>query len=439
MDTETIRAIYKTTDRFRNVIPAERLHVIERQAIEAGWDSGKLTEHCLEAMESEQKLNSLLSTRQTAPQFRGDNDHPAAANPKATLAAAALLMLGHRATAEKHYDERTLQAAADLRCTSALSLCEKSLILAGQAVPTDKTEMINASFSSHTLDVALSDLASKVMKEAFTLGPQTWRTVGKTVPVRNFHRHKMVSAITKDSLYKQIGPTGELKHIQVGEEVLDHGADTHGCLLILTRKDIINDDLNVYTDLQRSVALNAARTVNAKFWQTLLDADENFWTSANYASGAGTVLSIDALADAIRRLRNAKDANGNPIWAEPKCLVVPPALESTALRLVNSQEIRSNEETTYATSNPWHNRLEVVVEPLLGSEFLGDDRTWYLTADKEILPAMLVSFLNGNESPTVEPAQLPAERLGVGIRAYLDFGCDLGDPRGITKYLGYAE
>jgi hypothetical protein len=37
---------------------------------------------------------------------------------------------------------------------------------------------------------------------------------------------------------------------------------------------------------------------------------------------------------------------------------------------------------------------------------------------------MVVSFLNGNETPTVESADADFDTLGIQSRGYHDFGCD---------------
>jgi hypothetical protein len=38
-----------------------------------------------------------------------------------------------------------------------------------------------------------------------------------------------------------------------------------------------------------------------------------------------------------------------------------------------------------------------------------------------------VSFLNGNETPTVESADADFNTLGIQFRGYFDFGCDLAE------------
>ena len=51
---------------------------------------------------------------------------------------------------------------------------------------------------------------------------------------------------------------------------------------------------------------------------------------------------------------------------------------------------------------------------------------------------IVVSFLNGVDAPTVEQVSLPANRMGMGWRGYIDFGVSLADPRAVYKSKGAA-
>jgi hypothetical protein len=50
-----------------------------------------------------------------------------------------------------------------------------------------------------------------------------------------------------------------------------------------------------------------------------------------------------------------------------------------------------------------------------------------LLGDKSQGTPVVVSFLNGQETPTVESADADFNQLGIQFRGYHDFGCDLGD------------
>jgi len=61
------------------------------------------------------------------------------------------------------------------------------------------------------------------------------------------------------------------------------------------------------------------------------------------------------------------------------------------------------------------------------------DTTWYLLADPQDIPVMMVGFLNGKDAPTVESAQADFNVLGIQFRGYFDFGVSLAEYRAGVK------
>lgn len=427
---ETIRA---TVDRFQSLLPAEDLRQIEGNAIESEWDTNETVENLLNRME----LHNLRNSR---PQFHvnASRQRPSA-NTTDVLSAAALMLYGHHAIAEESYHENILQVASDLKVNCALNLCSAALTLNMADVPNNQNDMIRASFSTGSLPLALSNSATKMLERAYKAAPQTWRSIGAIRPTKNFHPHSAIRGVLKDGIYKPIGDGGEIKHANLAEEGMTYQSDTRGLMFSVTRKTIINDDLNLIFDLQHTLGINAARTVNKIFWETLRDIEVFFsLANKNYKDGADTALCIDSLSMAVKMLREQVDGDNNPIGTAPTTLVVPPYLEPTARAILASIELNQTGDNI-PTANPWKNlNLELVVEPYLGANVGGSDNGWYLFGQKAITPVMLVSFLNGKDSPTVETADVDFNKLGQQFRAYLDFGVDTGDCRGAVKMKGKA-
>jgi hypothetical protein len=433
---ERIQEIRATIDRFAEIVPASELRKIEGSALENGWGVDETTKHCLQAMD----LQKLRDSRPQAPTMinRGS---VGVANPTKVLAAAALLMHGLQKTAEKHYDERTLQAAADLRINCALNLCSKALELNSQFVPSGQTEMIRAAFSTSALSSALADSATKELVEGYEATPATWRSIALIKPTKNFHPHSAIRGVLKDGLYKPIAENGEFKHGSLEDETYSYRSDTRGLMFSVDRKTIVNDDLGVIYDLMRTLGINGQRTINKVFWETIRNAT-GFFTEGhgNYITGGNTALGIDSLGLAVMRLREQQDGDGNPIGIIPKVLAVPPALEGKARQLLASMELHRTDDGA-PTANPWKAlNLQLEVEAHLGAAAGegGSDVAWYLFGNKEVSPAVIVSFLNGMERPTVEVSDTDFNTLGQRFRAYLDFGCDMAEYRGAVKALGEA-
>ena len=70
------------------------------------------------------------------------------------------------------------------------------------------------------------------------------------------------------------------------------------------------------------------------------------------------------------------------------------------------------------------------------SQVHGDPRAWYLVADPNDLAVIEVAFLNGQDAPTIEQAQVDFNLLGIQMRGFHDFGVAKQDARGAVKMAG---
>lgn len=434
---DKIQEIRACCEKFKKVIPVDELHKIEASAIDDEMEQTQVFQACMNSME----LSSFKAGLQESPNanIKPHNFHVPGTSSSDVLAAGVLMMQGLDATAEKNYDERTLQAASDLRLSCALDVCNKSLQMSSQAVPTSRTEMIKAAFSTTGLSNALANSATKELLTAYELVAASWKSIGLVKPTKNFHPHSAIRGVLKDGLYVPVAPGGELKHANLDDDSMTYQSNTKGRMFGVDRKVIINDDLGAIFDLMRVLGLNGARTINKTFWETVI-AGTNFFKAENnnYQTGSVTVLSVDGLSVAIKALREQKDGADNPIGVVPTVLAVPPALESIARQLLASIELNRTGDND-PLANPWKNlNLKLEVEPFLGASAGGDDDAWYLFGNKHVAPAVIVSFLHGKQNPTVETDAAPFNMLGQQFRAYHDFGCDLGDPHGGQKMSGQA-
>ena len=134
------------------------------------------------------------------------------------------------------------------------------------------------------------------------------------------------------------------------------------------------------------------------------------------------------------------DAEGNAVFLNltPKWLLVPAALEEAAMEFMTSPAIMvatGEDSTTYQpTKNVHAGSASVIVEPRLDSATNGTT-AWYLLADAAQAETIVVVYLQGKESPTIERAD-PVDVLGLGWRAYHDCGVAAVDWRGGVRSKG---
>lgn len=90
----------------------------------------------------------------------------------------------------------------------------------------------------------------------------------------------------------------------------------------------------------------------------------------------GTALTVGNAAAVRGQMMELKGPDGDPINENPRVLIVPPALELTARKIAQADEIvfsgNANE------TNVYKGMYDVIVVPQLATTFSGLDATWYL-------------------------------------------------------------
>ncbi|MCK4340804.1 MAG: hypothetical protein KAY37_03670 [Phycisphaerae bacterium] len=419
---------------------------IQATAVAEGWDVAQTEKAVLTARVEAAELQALRAGRPDAPNIRsGTPDAPTAD----VLAAAVLLRAGRGDVAEKELGEHTAQRAADLRARSLLDLCASALHADGVAVPSGRSELIRAAFSTSSLPEALGASAEKIALSQYRATQATWRSFCRVESVQSFRDHKLIRAMFGGG-FRKVAPGGELKHGTLGEEVYSVRAETSGMMLGIDRHDIINDDLSVFAGVAASMGRAAARAISDEVFKILLlnkepDGSTDFFTPerGNYVEGVDTALGVVGLAAAVASMIARTDSEGRPVDLAPRVLLVPPELDRVARELLTSQSLAryvSEVEDAKPEGNPFGNdRLVQATEPRLSNAtFTGSSlKSWYLfpqPADG----AVVVGFLDGRDQPVVEQIDPPANKLGVQFRAYLDFGVSLADWRAAHKAKGEA-
>jgi hypothetical protein len=292
-------------------------------------------------------------------------------------------------------------------------------------------------FSTINVPGILSNVANKEILQGYEEEDQTWREIAAVKSVSDF---KQVTSyrMLDNMVFEKLGPAGEIRHGVVSEEPYTRQADTYAKMAAVTRKDIINDDLGAFDDMKNRIGRGGAQQLNRIFWTAFMN-NAAFFTSGrgNFVSGATTTLLTDGVGlqlalTAFRKLKSpvadsGKRVSGNTIGGRPEILLVPPELEHVADKLYVGTNLSVG--TAAGEENTHRNKYKPVVCPWLSdTEFAGNSTTaWHLLRNPRTMPAVVVSFLNGNETPTVESAEADFNTLGVQFRGYFDFGCDLAE------------
>jgi len=205
---------------------------------------------------------------------------------------------------------------------------------------------------------------------------------------------------------------------------------------VRSRQDIINDDLNSFRFITAMMGRKARLALEKTLYGFVMEASDTFYTTGNGNRLTG-VLDLVGLSAAEAAMLQMTDASGDPIFAQPKFLLVPPALKSLALSIFQSEFLQG--ATTSARGQPVTNvfrgRFEVISSPYMAATSIpgNSTTTWYLIGNPLLVPAFQVAYLNGRRAPTIETADAVFDTLGIQMRCYFDFGVAQIDFRGAVK------
>jgi len=411
---------------------------IEAKAVREGWDVNRT------------ELEVLRASRPKAPKIHGA---PPVAS--ARVLEAAVWMSANVAEKDclREFGEQTLEAAHPMRQIGLRELVAECARLEGHDIPRifgDGKEVIRAGFSTIALPGILESVMNRTMLAAYEAAPIAafqLCAIGSVSDFKEVSRYRLLGT----GGFEQVSPTGELKAGTVDEQKYSNRADTYGQILMLDRRDIINDDLDAFLDLPRQMGRSGAESIDDLFFKLFLKPPTGFFSTGNknYLEGVETAFGPDALTNAKTLFRKQKAGPGNkekdkkPINVRPKYLVVPVEIETDAELLMGSAQLMidaSGSEVKLPVDNPHRNKYEVVSMPHLSDSFYTGNsaKAWYLFADPVVLAAFEIVFLNGRRVPVIERVEAPPNTLGMGFRGYIDVGVREQDPRGAVKMKGEA-
>ena len=286
----------------------------------------------------------------------------------------------------------------------------------------------------------LAATANKFLHEGWMAVDLTPLAISSIRNVSDFKTHTTVS-LHGDLQYEKVGSGGEIPHGELKDLTYTNKADTYAKMLAITRNDIINDDLGALTAVPRRLGRGGALKLNDVFWTVFLDNTGSFFTVGNSNVSTDTgALGLLGLEEAEVIFMNQTDPDSKPLAVQPKILLVPTAIKTTALQLMNSELHITGSTTTTTNANIWNGRFRVESSPYMSnSSYTGYSASvWYMLADPNEMPVVEIAALNGRIEPFVESADADFNVLGVQMRGYSDIGVALQEYRGGVRADGSA-
>lgn len=337
----------------------------------------------------------------------------------------------------------SVQAPAEgSRTFAGLSLRDiaaESLRMAGESAATRMSgdELLRRAMSPDSAFVAIAgEVAQAAMAAGYQAAPTTYQLWTGRGTAKDF----------KPTAIYQISEAGTPVPIpQNGEFTFDEMATqqqavrqlyTYGRSFGLTRQAFVNDDLDVLTKIPRAYAAACRRGINRAVYQILknnpamLDGQQLF-SAAHKNLGAAAKPGTAAFTEAIALMRRQKNLRGDePLNLVPGFVLTPAAIEVPVRQMVTST-VDPDAKVT-GVPNVFNN-MQAICDAELDVD--SGAAPFYFAAAPGLCDTIEVSYLNGNDQPTLE--MRPSwERLGIEYRIYMDYGVSLVDYRGLVKNPG---
>jgi hypothetical protein len=425
-------------------------------AISEGWD--------LEKVELVHYRNEKLqATRNQRPQ--GPAIHSKSSNSlnMATLQAA-MLMRGRadvesdkwsgrkfrdalkmdwlKASSNSDQKQQILEQAYKLRNASLLELTAHALRLSGRDVPLDRTDLLQAAFSTASVsNLYGATIGAKVLEgyneiRDFSEG---WTTESENPDMELHERIRMVSA--QNLAYLPIG--GEAAHATRSTLAETVRVERFARQMEIDEADLLGDNFGKLAETPRDFGLAAARVrpdlcANILLANPTLTATNRALTNTTDGNRFGSAaLARATLSAAIAAMSKFKDGDASLNLA-PSHILVPPDLADTAIQL--TQSVRNattsadageiNPLAKYGVETVSEARLaNGVIDPVTGTSRSGSTSTWWLVS-REAHTIEFVYLAGAGRAPVVRTTQLVNGRFGLNIDVRHYIGAKALDWRG---------
>ncbi|WP_181263259.1 ClpP-like prohead protease/major capsid protein fusion protein, partial [Pseudomonas aeruginosa] len=293
---------------------------------------------------------------------------------------------------------------------SLRELARASLVDRGIGVASySPMQMVGLAFTHTTSDFGtiLIDVANRSMLAGWDEAEETFQLWTKKGMLSDFKTVHRVGLGEFPSL-RQVREGAEYKYVTVGSRSQPIALATYGEIFSITRQAIINDDMNLLTDIPRKMGMAAKATIGDLVYAILTsnpvlsDGKALFHADhKNLQTGASSALSIESLSKAKTQMATQKTEveGGKPrtLNIRPAFVLTPVALEDKAKQIIRSASVPGAESNS-GIENPIRNFAEVIGEPRLDD----NSATAYYLAARQGSDTIEVAYLDGVDTPYLE-------------------------------------
>lgn len=369
----------------------------------------------------ESAREELLKRQKAAPKIRvhGANDDPAQIVTRQADAVAFRMTGGDLPEAAREYVGMSLR-----------DLAADALQRAGQSTRGMSADEVfqRAAVGTSDFPLLVSNAMGKVALDSYRAAESPLKALARQRTLPNFKESTSIRLGEMGRL-EEMSEQGEFTHTSRAESGETMRLKTFGRAINVSRKLLIDDDLNMLGDMTAAMGAAAAQTEAEELVATftgnpdMSDGNPVFFATRGNLAASGTALGatgdLAALEAARLAMRTVKGLDGTTIiGVQPKYLVVGPESETPAEQILASICAATKDDV-----NAFSGKLSLVVEPRITGT------GWFLMAEPSRVPALQYAYLSAAQGVQIQ-RQEAWTTLGLQYRAFLDFGTGWVDWRG---------
>lgn len=287
--------------------------------------------------------------------------------------------------------------------------------------------LVNEALSTSDLFVSASGqmLDRELLARYEDITP-SWQEWASPTRVRNFKPKKMVDIMGGKSALSLVPELTEYPYAQSAKAEYEIKASKFGRRFGYSWEAGINDDLDELQQIPGRFASAAAITENrialeqiatlssgaplSAFFKSYNAAAAKALGYAAFDNSSTNALTTANLATAITDISTRKDVDANPVPHNGLVLMVGPALQFIAERILGASEIRTGSDPVVTEPNYLRGKVRLVVN----NDLVGN--SWFILPDprRNQRPAVAVAKLTGFETPDLRVASNTGNRVGGG-------------------------
>ncbi len=375
----------------------------------------------------EQLLNTIAQQQNPEPSNK-DNAHIYAGNGNIvgdSVRASVMARAGYQ-----DYEKDNAYNSMTLRELARASLTERGVGVATY----NPMQMIGMAFTHSTSDFGniLLDVANKAILLGWEENEETFEKWTKKGQLSDFKTAHRVGLGAFPSL-RQVREGAEYKYVTLNDKGETIALATYGELFSISRQAIINDDMNMLTDVPKKLGEAAKATIGDLVYAVLIDnekmSDKKALFSTDHKNMLTGGMDVETISAGRTAMRQQKEGE-RTLNIRPAFMLVPTTLETQAIQVVKSGSVKGADVNANII-NPVRDLAEIIAEPRLDEASTKD---WYM-ASRQGSDTIEVAYLNGIDVPYIDQLE-GFTSDGVTTKVRIDAGVAPVDYRGLLKVTG---